>query len=93
MQGLAVGNDSARLEIQFIPRQAQVLRGDELVTSGSDGVYPPALPVGGVTSVRESAQPFLDVRAEPSANLATARVVLLLDGWTGAPSSSHGSSR
>ena len=83
IQGLAVGRDTGELEIQFIPRQAELLRGDELITSGADGIYPPGLPVGRVTAVRESDKAFLEVRAEPAATLATARVVLLLDGWMG----------
>ena len=81
VQGLAIGSDTGELEIQFIPRQAQLMRGDELVTSGADGIYPPGLPVGAVTAVRESDKAFLEVRAEPAATLATVRVVLLLDGW------------
>ncbi len=88
VQGLAVGADTGELEIQFIPRQAQLLRGDELVTSGADGIYPPGLAVGRVTSVRESDKAFLEVRAAPAAALATVRVVLLLDGWM-VPSSSR----
>jgi len=83
VQGLSVGSDTGELEIQFIPRQAQLLRGDALVTSGADGIYPPGLPVGRVSAVRESARPFLEVRAEPAGTIATARVVLLLDGWSG----------
>lgn len=81
VQGLAVGSDSGELEIQFISRQAQLLRGDLLTTSGADGIYPPGLPVGRVASVRESAGAFLEVRATPAAVLATTRIVLLLDGW------------
>jgi len=83
IQGLAVGGDAGDLDIQFIPRQAQLLRGVELITSGADGIYPPGLPVGRVTAVRESASAFLEVRAEPAATIATTRVVLLLDGWMG----------
>ena len=81
VQGLAIGSDTGELEIQFVPRQAQLLRNDELVTSGADGIYPPGLPVGRVTAVRESADAFLEVHAEPAANPATARIVLLLDDW------------
>ncbi len=81
IQGLAVGSDTGELEIQFVPRQAQLLRGDELVTSGADGIYPSGLPVGRVTSVRESANAFLEVHAEPAASLATVRIVLLLNDW------------
>lgn len=83
VQGLAIGSDSGELEIQFVSRQAQLLRGDLLMTSGADGIYPPGLPVGRVALVRESAGAFLEVRATPAATLATTRVVLLLDGWMG----------
>lgn len=83
VQGLAVGSDAGTLDIQFIPRQAQLLRGEELITSGADGIYPPGLPVGRVIAVRESASAFLEVRAEPAATIATTRVVLLLEGWMG----------
>lgn len=87
VQGLAIGSDTGELEIEFVPRQAQLVRGAELVTSGADGIYPPGLPVGRVTAVRESASAFLEVRAEPAASLATARIVLLLNGWVGGPES------
>ncbi len=83
VQGLAIGSDSSELEIQFVSRQAQLLRGDLLTTSGADGIYPPGLLVGRVVSVRESAGAFLEVHASPAATLATTRVVLLLDGWMG----------
>jgi rod shape-determining protein MreC len=81
--GLAVGGHEGELEIQFVHRQVELLRGTELVTSGADGIYPPGLVVGRVASVRESAGAFLEVRATPGASLATTRVVLLLDGWMG----------
>jgi rod shape-determining protein MreC len=86
VQGLAVGSDPGEpgiLEIRYVPRQARLLRGDEIVTSGADGIHPPGIPVGRVITVRESDRPFLDVRAEPAAQPATARVVLFLDDWTG----------
>ena len=38
------GNDGA-LELKFIPLNADFQNGDQLVTSGIDGVYPPGLPV------------------------------------------------
>jgi rod shape-determining protein MreC len=81
LHGLAVGSGTRAIEVQFIPRQAELLRGTELVTSGADGIYPPDLPVCRVTSVRESASAFLVVQAELAAGVDTARVILLLDGW------------
>lgn len=82
VRGLAVGAESfdlGSLDIQYVPRQAHLLRGDVLVSSGADGVYPPGIPVGVVTTVRESDRPFLDVRAKPAAQPATSRIVLLID--------------
>ena len=81
IQGLAVGSEAHGLDVQFVPRQVELLRGTELITSGADGIYPPGLPVCRVTSVRESAGAFLEVRAAPTAELETARVILLLEGW------------
>lgn len=84
VQGLAVGSDFDELSVQFVPRQARLLRGTELVTSGADGIYPPGLPVCRVVSVRENASAFLEVRAVPTASLEMSRVVLLLDRWVAA---------
>ena len=54
------GNDGA-LELKFIPLNADFENGDQLVTSGIDGVYPPGLPVAQV--VERRAQRGLSVRA------------------------------
>jgi len=48
------GGDGA-LELRFIPLNADFESGDELVTSGIDGVYPPGLPVAKVASIERSA--------------------------------------
>lgn len=93
IQGLAVGSEGRALEIQFVPRQVELLRGSELVTSGADGIYPPGLPVCRVTSVRESAAAFLEVHAAPTADLETTRVILFLVGWNVGPDPSSGSNR
>lgn len=81
VQGLAVGSENQDLLVEFIPRQVELLRGITLVTSGADGIYPPGLPVCQVTAVRESASAFLEVRAQPTANLATVRVVFFIGVW------------
>ena len=78
LEGLASGTGSRQLRLEFIPRRAQLLRGAVLVTSGADGIYPPGLAVARVASIRESDEPFLEVRASPTARLATLRVVVVL---------------
>jgi cell shape-determining protein MreC len=64
-----------------VPRQATLERGTVLMTSGGDGIFPPGIPTVRIVRVRESEDPFLEVRAVTSANLRTARVVLLLPDW------------
>jgi rod shape-determining protein MreC len=53
------------LDLRFVPISADVQTGDELVTSGLDGVYPPGLAVAKV------------VRVDKQADTAFARVVCL----------------
>lgn len=85
LQALATGTGRINeLEILFVPRAAEILQGTILVTSGADGIYPPGIPVASVASVRETDAAFLEVRASPTADLTTLRVVLLL------PAISHG---
>jgi rod shape-determining protein MreC len=54
------GNDGA-LELKFVPLNADFANGDQLVTSGIDGVYPPGLPVAEIASVERNAS-FLFAR-------------------------------
>jgi hypothetical protein len=81
IRGLVTGTAGEMLTVEFVPRSAALVRSDLLVTSGADGIYPPGIPVATVITVRESDAPFLEVVARPTADLATARVVLLLPEW------------
>jgi len=82
VHGLAVGTGGDELEIRFVPRQSDLVRGTTLVTSGADGIYPPGIPVARVTRVRETDKTFLEVRGVPSAELRETRLVLLLPNWS-----------
>jgi rod shape-determining protein MreC len=81
LQGLATGTGRPDLlQVHYIPRAADLVQGVTLVTSGADGVYPPGVPVGTVSSIRESEGAFLEVRATTGVELGRLRVVLLLPG-------------
>ncbi len=82
VQGLALGTGSYALTVAYVPRQAELKRGAMLVTSGGDGIYPPDIPTVRVTRVRESDDPFLEVTAVSTADLLSARMVLLLPDWS-----------
>jgi rod shape-determining protein MreC len=66
------------LELAFLPRQADVRPGDQVVTSGIDGIYPRGLPVGRVVSVEQGDELFLEVEVQPSVDLGRLDQVYLL---------------
>jgi rod shape-determining protein MreC len=73
-----------RLELPFLPNNADIRAGDLLVTSGLGGAFPAGYPVAVVNSVtRIPQQPFADVTATPSAALDQVREVMLI--WSQAP--------
>ena len=74
------GSDGV-LELRFIPLNADFQNGDELVTSGIDGVYPPGLPVARVTNVERSAeQIFARITCTPLAGVANYTHLLVVSG-------------
>ncbi|RAR66915.1 rod shape-determining protein MreC [Paraburkholderia unamae] len=67
------------LDLRFVPISADVQAGDELVTSGLDGVYPQGLPVAKVLRVDKQADTaFARVVCLPLAAVRGARQVLVL---------------
>ena len=74
------GNEDA-LELRFIPLNADFQNGDQLVTSGIDGVYPQGLPVAQVAHVeRNAAQLFARITCAPVAGVAANAHVLIVTG-------------
>jgi rod shape-determining protein MreC len=69
----------ALLDLRFVPISADVQVGDELVTSGLDGVYPEGLPVAKVLRVDKQADTaFSRVVCAPVATVRGAHQVLVL---------------
>lgn len=66
------------LELDFLPRQADVQVGDRVVTSGIDGIYPRGLPLGSVVTVDEGDELFLEVAIEPAVDFGSLDQVYLL---------------
>lgn len=68
-----------RLELRYIPNNADVRVGDLVVSSGLGGRFPPNYPVATVIEVeRQPGQPFARVIAAPRAQLDRSREVLLV---------------
>ena len=80
MRTIAVGTGEIdRLDLPFLPNNADIRAGDLLVTSGLGGAFPAGYPVAVVSSVtRIPQEPFADVTATPSAALGQVREVMLI---------------
>ncbi len=80
LRTIAVGTgDFDRLELPFLPNNADIEDGDLLVTSGLGGAFPPGYPVAVVDEVTRIPQgPFAEVTARPSARLNQVREIMLI---------------
>lgn len=79
------GNDGA-LDLRFIPLNADFQNGDQLVTSGIDGIYPPGLRVARVTQVERNAdQIFARITCAPLSGVASHAHVLIVSANSAMP--------
>jgi rod shape-determining protein MreC len=80
LRTIAVGaGDATSLALPYLPANADIQRGDQLVTSGLGGVFPEGYPVARVTEVhRDAVQPLAHVRASPLAHVDTDSEVMLV---------------
>jgi rod shape-determining protein MreC len=80
LRSVAYGRgQSNALDLRFMPTNADIQKGDVLVTSGIDGIYPPGLAVATVSQVEnKSADSFARIVCQPSAGLDRNRQLLIL---------------
>ena len=72
--------NSDQLELKFIPLNADFQNGDQLATSGIDGIYPPGLPVAVVSNVeRNAAYLFARITCKPLAGVSSHSQLLVLN--------------
>ena len=83
LRTIALGSGTInRLELPYIPNNADIQPGDLLITSGLGGRFPPGYPVATVHAVRhDPGLTFSQVVATPTAELNRSREVLLV--WPG----------
>jgi len=80
LRTIAVGaGTTGALALPYLPGNADVKKGDMLVTSGLGGVFPEGYPVARVAEVhRDAVQPLAQVRATPLAQIDSDREVMML---------------
>lgn len=62
-KAILAGNNTNRLDLLYVSNPESVVVGERVVTSGAGGYFPPALPVGTVSSIsddRVTVYPFVD---------------------------------
>ena len=70
---------SGTLELRFMASNADIQKGDVLMTSGIDGVYPPGLAVATVTAVEsKTADAFARILCVPTGGVSRNRQLLVL---------------
>jgi rod shape-determining protein MreC len=68
--------------LDYALRTEDVIEGDPLVTSGTDGVFPRGLPVGKVTQLdRKGHGLFQDAKVVPAVDVTRLEEVLVLTSW------------
>ncbi len=80
LRSVAYGRgQSGVLDLRFMAANADIHKGDVLVTSGIDGVYPPGLSVAKVLQVEnKSSDAFARIMCQPSAGIDRNRQLLIL---------------
>jgi rod shape-determining protein MreC len=80
LRSVAYGRgQSGVLDLRFMPVNADIRKGDVLVTSGIDGVYPAGLQVARVLEVEhKSSDAFARILLQPSAGIDRNRQLLIL---------------
>ncbi|VAW87813.1 Rod shape-determining protein MreC [hydrothermal vent metagenome] len=86
MRAIAVGTGDANngLELTHIPNNADIQKGDLLVTSGLGGRFPAGYPVAHITEIiLDPHQSYAVVKAQPAAALERIREILVI--WKNEP--------
>jgi rod shape-determining protein MreC len=77
-EGMIVGRGPEPLEMIYVPKYADVVVGDRIVTSGLDGVFPRGLGLGRVTVIGEPLGASKTIRLEPEIDDRSIEDVLIL---------------
>ncbi len=83
VEGQLRGSGPGLLRLDFVPLQAELAAGDQLVTSGVGGKFPPNLQAGTITSVRRrDYDVFQEADVQSAINFANLELVLIITNFT-----------
>ncbi len=79
--GVARGTGQDLLEVDYIYPTSSVSPGEEVYTSGLDGVFPPGIPLGKVVSVKRTPGLFLKIKVRANFSLESLKWVGIIRKW------------
>src|SRR5208282_2205335 len=78
LQGILRGTSSGDVVLEKVMSDETVPVGEQVLTSGGDGIFPKGLAVGTVTQVSMGSDLFLNIHVRPSADLNRLEEVLVI---------------
>ena len=83
VEGQLRGSGPGLLRLDFLPMEAQLEAGDQLVTSGIGGKFPPNMRAGTITSVRRrDYDVFQEADVQSAINFSNLELVLIITNFT-----------
>lgn len=77
-QGVVVGAGDGDLRLEYMSEAFDVQIGDDVVTSGIDGIYPKGLPVGRVSVLEKNGASYKRIMIKPAVDFARLEEVLVV---------------
>lgn len=78
LQGILHGTAAGEVVLEKVMSDETVPPGEQVLTSGGDGIFPKGLLVGRVTKVAPGSELFLNIRVRPAADLSRLEEVLVV---------------
>lgn len=77
-QGVVLGTGTDRLRMEYVSSASDVKVGDQVVTSGIDGIYPKGFVIGQIESIERGAGIFSAIIVRPAVDFASIEDVLVV---------------
>jgi rod shape-determining protein MreC len=79
-QGIAMGSGENVLRLEYVSSSADIVKGDTVVTSGIDGIYPQGFVVGRIEEIERAGGTFRAIRVRPTVDFSALEQVLVVLG-------------
>jgi rod shape-determining protein MreC len=78
LQGILHGTPAGEVQLEKVMSDETVPAGEQVLTSGGDGIFPKGLLIGKVTRVSQGSELFLNIHVRPAADLSKLEEVLVV---------------